>query len=142
MAARARTQTQDSRAAAATAGAGTGTLLVILANSLPESKWKHLAVGVAPALSVSMSSGLIWIRTRLEKRRGKKEREERLRKEEEDFARAKKTLEEGIQNPNTSEARRKLLQQDLEELEGFRKDRQLALVYKKKEEEIHRRVEV
>lgn len=111
---------KESRAAAQTAGAGTGTLLVILAGNLPESKWKHLAIGIAPALSVSISSGLVWSRAYLEKRELKKQAQEIQRREEEDFLEAKQTLEAAINKPGVNEARKDVLRKKLENLEDFK----------------------
>jgi hypothetical protein len=130
MASKAKTQGQQSRAAAHTAGAGTGTLMVILANNLPEGKWKHMVAAAAPTLAIGISSGLVWIRAFMEKRRLEKQRREEARIADEYFNNAMDTIEEALSKPNLTEERRNELEQKRQLLEDSRINGQLALVLK------------
>lgn len=103
--------TASTKAGAGAAGAGSGTLLVLLANNLPDSnRWKSWLVLLAPSLTIAITVAYTWIRKYvddyLDERRIKRF-----------ISEAKVTLREALENPNTSEAHRRKLRAQLEELE-------------------------
>lgn len=99
------------KAGAGAAGAGSGTLLVLLANNLPDkSPWKSWLVLLAPSLSIGISVLYVWIRKAVDEYLEARKIERFVRE-------AKATLQEALNNPNTSEAHRRKLRGQLEELE-------------------------
>lgn len=106
-----RKKPSSGKAGAGAAGAGSGTLLILLANNLPDKNpWKSWLVLLAPTLSVGISVLYVWIRKALDEYLGARKIERFVRD-------AKATLQEGLNNPNTSEAHRRKLRGQLEELE-------------------------
>ena len=108
---RSTTKPSGGKAGAGAAGAGSGTLLVLLANNLPDrSPWKSWLVLVAPSLSIGITVLYVWIRKAVDEYLDKRKIERFVRE-------AKTTLQEGLNNPNTSDAHRRKLRTQLEELE-------------------------
>jgi hypothetical protein len=99
------------KAGAGAAGAGSGTLLVLLANNLPgKNPWKTSLVLLAPSLSIAITVGYGWVRKAVDDYLDGR-RVQRFVRE------AKVTLKEALGNTNTSEAHRRKLRTQLEELE-------------------------
>ncbi len=91
-------------------GAGGGTLLVLLANNIPDDNpWKSWLVIIAPTASVVLAAGMSWVRRQIEEALQRRAKTALIN-------RARKTLQDGITDPNTSEETRAQLRADLEEL--------------------------
>ncbi len=109
-------------AGASAAGVGGGTLLVLYANSLPDSSHiKFWLVLAAPSVSVFL--GVIWLWLRVEIAnyvQGLKVRS---------IARAAKaTLQEALANPSTSEEHKSRIRSRLEEVEMLLSDHQMKRI--------------
>lgn len=92
------------------AGAGSGTFLAALADNIPDDEWyKSWLVILAPAISIGISGGWIWVRHWLSKRSEGRELSAAL-------AQAKRTLQEAIDNPNTPEHLKQTYREDLAQL--------------------------
>jgi hypothetical protein len=99
------------KAGAGAAGAGSGTLLVLLANNLPDKNpWKSWLVLLAPSLSIAITIAYGLVRKALDEYLDGRRIKRFVRE-------AKVTLKEALENTNTSEAHRKKLRAQLEELE-------------------------
>ena len=112
----------ESKAGAGAAGVGGGTLVVVMANSLPESsKLKPWLLLAAPSVSVFLSAAWLWLQVRIANF-------VRDREAESIIASAKRTLEEALRNPNTSEAHRAVVREKLEQLELVAVSRQMERI--------------
>ena len=98
-------------AGAGAAGAGGGTLLVLLSNSLPDDNavkpWLMLAI---PSLSVFFSGIWIWVNVKVANYLRDREVKSLL-------GAARVTLENALNNDQTTQAHRNKLRKQLEELE-------------------------
>jgi hypothetical protein len=104
-------ETSSSRAGAGFAGAGGGTLLAVLAAHLPDNDAaKPWLLYLAPSVSIVLSAVWIWVQVQIANRFRDKEVHQL-------FERARGTLQEALENPNTSPEHRQTLQKQLEELE-------------------------
>lgn len=101
----------ESKVGAGAAGVGGGTLLVVIANNLREGNpFKPWLVLAAP--SVSIFVGALWLWFRVKVANHLRDREAQLLIDS-----AKRTLEEALNNPNTSDEHRLTIRKELEKLE-------------------------
>jgi hypothetical protein len=102
---------KESKTTAGVAGASGGTLLAAIASSLPnENSLKFWLLILAPSISVLV--GVLWLWTQVEIANYWQDRKLKTI-----VKTAKRVLLEALENPNTSEEHRKLLQKKLEETE-------------------------
>ena len=98
-------------ASAGAAGVGGGTLVAALANSLSnQNPFKQWLILAAPSVSVLVTAIWLWLQVMILNLLHDREVMSLT-------ASAKETLIEALNNPNTSEAHRTLIQKQLEELE-------------------------
>lgn len=88
------------------AGAGSGTGLVVFAHSLPDGTARTIALYVAPAVSAALGALALYVE--IQARRYMQQRLVR---------RLRRTLEEYLRNPHTSDEHKLLLRQRLEQIE-------------------------
>jgi hypothetical protein len=111
-----------SKTGAGAAGVGGGTLLVVIANSLPENnKLKPWLIWAAPSVSVFLGGLWLWLQVKIANHL--RDREVRLL-----INNARKTLEEALNNPKTSEPHRARIRRQLEKLEQVSIDRQMERI--------------
>jgi hypothetical protein len=102
-----------SKTNAGLAGAGGGTLLVLLADSLPESSTlKDALILASPSISVFVTSMWLWVQIRLFNYMQEKKLDVLVRQ-------TKIMLKETLENSDTSDAHRETIRELLEELELF-----------------------
>ena len=113
---------ENTHLSAGAAGAGGGTLLVLLANNLPEaSHLKSWLLILAPTVTVALTALWLLLKKKLIDYFDRKEFHTTI-------LRAKETLQEALQNPNTSVPHKEQLCKDLEQLERLAVDSQLQRV--------------
>jgi hypothetical protein len=114
--------TRGSRTDAGAAGVGGGTLLVVLANSLPESsKIKPWLLLAAPSVSLGLSATWLWCRIRLSNYLRDREVAAVITK-------TRATLAAAIANPDVSDEHRADLRRQLEELDRVAVAREMEKV--------------
>jgi hypothetical protein len=114
--------TTASKTAAGITGGGTGTLLITIAHTLPtSSSVRDILIYAAPGVSVSLAALWIWVQ-----RRGSVWIQERDARKA--LQGARRTLEEFLSKPNTSDAHRERIRSKLEELELADANNQLQRV--------------
>jgi hypothetical protein len=115
-------KSKESKAGAGAAGIGGGTLLVTLANSLPnESRIKFWLILISPSVSVVLS--VIWLWAQVEIANYMQDRKLRSLVKS-----IKTTLQDALNNPNTSEDHRNVIRKKLEEVEIIIADRELGKI--------------
>jgi hypothetical protein len=100
------TATGPATARAGFAGAGSGTGLVVFAESLPDGAARTISLYLAPAASVLLGALALYVE--IQARRYMQHRLVR---------RLRRTLEEYLRNPHTSDEHKLLLRQRLEQIE-------------------------
>lgn len=101
-------------------GAGSGTVLVIIANSLPDtSSFKNVLIHLAPSLTVVIGGLFGYCSYKVRKALLDRDRNTAFKK-------AKKTLHESLNNDKTSDEHKKNLIQNLEEIEKMELDTQMS----------------
>lgn len=111
-----------SKVGATATGAGSGTLLVIIAESLPETNpLKSWLVIVAPTLSVTLSALWYWAQIEIANYLQEKKIYTLVQK-------TKKTLLVALNNSDTSNEHREAIRRKLEELELIVSDQQMKKI--------------
>ncbi|MCI0616779.1 hypothetical protein L0244_27690 [bacterium] len=113
---------KKSATSAGAAGVGGGTLLVVIANNLPESsKLKLWLILAAPSVSVFL--GALWLWLQVKFANYLRDREARSIIND-----TRKTLENALSNPNTSDAHRARIRRALEKLDLVTIDRHMERI--------------
>ncbi|MCA4024263.1 hypothetical protein [Vibrio vulnificus] len=100
-------------------GAGSGTILVLFANSLPEtSSVKDILIHLSPSLTVISAGVFGYFSYKIRKFLLDHDRSSAFKK-------AKQTLHKSLDNDKTSDEHKKKMQQNLEELERIELDTQM-----------------
>lgn len=100
-----------SKAGASAAGVGGGTLIALIAYKLPDdNQVKPWLLIVAPSLSIFFSGIWLWLNVKIRNWLHDREIRAVLRT-------AKKTLEDALNNDQTTQAHRNLMRKELEKLE-------------------------
>jgi hypothetical protein len=111
-----------SKTGAGAAGVGGGTLLVVIANSLSENnKAKPLLIWAAPSVAVFLGGLWLWLQVKIANYLRDREVQALINN-------AKRTLEEALNNPKTSEPHRARIRRQLEKLEQVSIERQMERI--------------
>jgi hypothetical protein len=111
---------RTSNIGAGVAGGGCGLVLAHLASHLPDVFWwKQYAIDLVPALSITVSGTLVFLRTVAQDYW-------RNRTSDVFYKTAKQTFLDGLNNPVTSQAHKQELAKKLEKLEKMHADKALA----------------